>query len=1204
MMIKRWMIGVMIFSCAFAATATEIRWDNPAGGDFNTASNWSPEGVPGADDVMIFDLDATYTVTWSEASSVFGYHVNAGDVTWSLGNCTHTLNQDSTNNVGLSTSPASLTIADGVVDRDGGYTGTSKSFKLQGAGSRLQILGSGQYLGLYYVKFEEGTEVLVDGPGAKLSHTGYSFYIKNSVVVTHGGVWELSGGVKLYDGGDIRVSGGSTEHKLTLSRLEEGSNVLITDGADVACGYCTEQYMQGTFTLNNSTYRNANSSATTTTGEFIVYGPNAVLQGSGAIKFWSMQVSGGTVRPGGSNTVGTLEVTGGITNVTPDEGTFEFELAGTALNQYDRVVLYNDGRSNAREGFPDARWYPGGTLKVSFIDGFTPAAGDTFKILDFDSIEGTFDTLDFEGSLGKWDVSQLYVTGEITFTDGPALYDLNVINGTGDGNYVAADSVGITADPAPPAWVFTSWTGDTAYIADIYDPSTTVSMPGQVTRVTATYTNLLPLVHIGDDLMLDLPTDTVTLRGTIEDAGAFGTSLNSAWTCVSGPASVTFSSRNALMTDAQFTVAGTYRLRLTVSGSEASGSDELLVLVNDSERLTLPVVITPTPKPTAEMENYANIHMIDLQAFGIYNDGTHATETSIGINNALQNAKTLNVNRIVFPKGTYLVSETNSIVFNHKDTLVDLNGATLKINPNALGKYSVVSVDEGAENFRLTNGTIMGDKDTHTGTTGEWGHALVLAGGLNCEIDHLTLTNAWGDGLVTESNFWSGPDRHYIYTNNLQQGAFTDLGVITPNSEKTRTIEPYDMSAFGGAFEFGWIGGYQGFPCVLDREYQACFYTADMTFIQKMDCTQYKKHTIPSGATYIHLEFNQPAVEGVREMCGTVVNFKPPTHVHVHDLTIVKNRRNGLSVCGGQKMIFEDILFKENGGTAPGFGVDYEDGWELMQDIVFRHNRFDNNERGDLVVCAGSEYIFEDNVFEQGFYVWGRTHNATFRRNQVLGTPVARAGVAYRTRSGALSIHHNHYENLSAGPKVEYERDNLPLVRLFDESIYNGAVSGGYFVRADLHCDTSLSFYDSIFKDSTLQMKNAESHDNRFIGCTISNSVWNSHGTNAFTNCNILNFSTKSHKETDLISFEGCQLDDVNVDVVKFTDQTPMNVMVDDCEIVLEDRSLVTVRTDRLDRLQVTDCTIENPWGGDLIDNQTSGAAATNVIMQGNIDLP
>jgi hypothetical protein len=709
--------------------------------------------------------------------------------------------------------------------------------------------------------------------------------------------------------------------------------------------------------------------------------------------------------------------------------------------------------------------------------------------------------------------------------------------------------------------------------------------------------NRAPVVEAGDDQFLDLPTETLHLRGTTEDDGIPENELSYTWTKVSGPGSVTFSDADALATHATITDAGDYVLRLTVSDGLADGSDDLSVKVCDSQRLTLPVVLTDVPKPTADMSNYTDIYTIDLEAFGIYNDGTHAMETSQGINAALQHAKTIPANRIIFPPGVYLINPDDPVIIDNQDTIIDLNGATLQIETNALEGYDTVFIMDGAQNLRLTNGTIQGDRDTHdysSGETHEWGHCLSLKGGYNLEIDNLTLTKATGDGLVTHTNIWSGTSRHYVYIDNLEQGGFTSQGDKTSSTEKTRSIESYDISNHDGQFEFGYTAGYQGYPYVFDREYQAYFYEEDMTFVEKMDCIQYKKYDIPAGAKYLHLEFNQPTVESDLGYCGFIVNFRPPRHAHIHHNTIVQNRRNGLTVAGGQIMLIEDNLFKETGGTAPGYGVDFEDGWDLMQDIVFRNNSFENNERGDLVVCAGTELIFEGNVFEKIFYVWDAVHNATFRNNQVLG-----GHVTYRTRSGAISVHDNVYQN-SRGPEVIYEQEDIPTVILTDETIYNSYLENAYFLRANVVFDESQHIYSSTFEDCNIEINDAESFDNTFTNCTITDSTWNSHNLGNFTNCVINNLYIKSHVYTDLIQFDECILTDLEVDVRNYTNQTQMDVVIDNCDIEMNNGSLVTIRTERLDLLQITNSTIDNNTEAPLYDNQNGADAAVTITIENN----
>ena len=80
------------------------------------------------------------------------------------------------------------------------------------------------------------------------------------------------------------------------------------------------------------------------------------------------------------------------------------------------------------------------------------------------------------------------------------VYDLTVNSGSGDGQYIAGEEVGISADPAPSGYVFQEWTGDVATIANTTFPSTTLTMPASDAEVTASYTpgvGLTLTVHSG-----------------------------------------------------------------------------------------------------------------------------------------------------------------------------------------------------------------------------------------------------------------------------------------------------------------------------------------------------------------------------------------------------------------------------------------------------------------------------------------------------------------------------------------------------------------------------------------------------------------------------------------------------------------------------------------------------------------------------------
>jgi hypothetical protein len=55
-----------------------------------------------------------------------------------------------------------------------------------------------------------------------------------------------------------------------------------------------------------------------------------------------------------------------------------------------------------------------GTLNVSLINSFTPVIGNSFDILDWTTLSGTFSTIQLPSLTGAaWDISQLYTTGTL-----------------------------------------------------------------------------------------------------------------------------------------------------------------------------------------------------------------------------------------------------------------------------------------------------------------------------------------------------------------------------------------------------------------------------------------------------------------------------------------------------------------------------------------------------------------------------------------------------------------------------------------------------------------------------------------------------------------------------------------------------------------------------------------------------------------------
>jgi RHS repeat-associated protein len=101
-----------------------------------------------------------------------------------------------------------------------------------------------------------------------------------------------------------------------------------------------------------------------------------------------------------------------------------------------------------------------------------------------------------------------------------------------------------------------------------------------ITVNPSTPQNTAPVVNAGADQTITLPSN-VTLQGSITDDGLpQGANLSITWTKVSGTGNVTFSSPNTAITQATFSQAGTYILRLNASDTELTGTDEVEIIVN------------------------------------------------------------------------------------------------------------------------------------------------------------------------------------------------------------------------------------------------------------------------------------------------------------------------------------------------------------------------------------------------------------------------------------------------------------------------------------------------------------------------------------------------------------------------------------------------------------------------------------------------
>ncbi len=100
------------------------------------------------------------------------------------------------------------------------------------------------------------------------------------------------------------------------------------------------------------------------------------------------------------------------------------------------------------------------------------------------------------------------------------------------------------------------------------------------TLITVMPINQPPQVTAGADLRIQLPTDSVTLVGSVTDDGLPNAAPTLAWSQVSGPSDATFDTTATASVHVSFPSAGSYVLELTANDGELVASDDVTVTVD------------------------------------------------------------------------------------------------------------------------------------------------------------------------------------------------------------------------------------------------------------------------------------------------------------------------------------------------------------------------------------------------------------------------------------------------------------------------------------------------------------------------------------------------------------------------------------------------------------------------------------------------
>lgn len=384
----------------------------------------------------------------------------------------------------------------------------------------------------------------------------------------------------------------------------------------------------------------------------------------------------------------------------------------------------------------------------------------------------------------------------------------------------------------------------------------------------------------------------------------------------------------------------------------------------------------------------AEIYYVNANAYSIKLDNTDSTNTTNGIQNALDHAATNGYKKIFFPKGTYLISPAVRTIYPPSNLIIDFSDSILNIEPSVLTATGYkMFYFTNVKNTKLMRAHVYGERDLTTIQDSVEGCLSVLIDDCtNTGFETCTFSKSPGfnviSGTLRNRNMGKTTQSISVSRFNLEPGNLDENG----NIDNSKTINYYrynqymDVSGLGEYYLLGYTQGYHGYPYLRSRLYSIHFYDQNYTHIEsQMYNLQYYNYPKPPNAKYAKIGIYQeaPPSSGDNDFNGAVAFIRTmgmPRNCYIKNCTFENNFSTGLAMCGGQDWLIEGNTFSNNGGRMPGCDIDWEDGWEHMVGDILKNNTF--NSRLGVIFSAGGSLAAFNNTFNRStMTVWGRTQN-------------------------------------------------------------------------------------------------------------------------------------------------------------------------------------------------------------------------------------
>lgn len=363
----------------------------------------------------------------------------------------------------------------------------------------------------------------------------------------------------------------------------------------------------------------------------------------------------------------------------------------------------------------------------------------------------------------------------------------------------------------------------------------------------------------------------------------------------------------------------------------------------------------------------------------LYSDNTNAAKTTKAIIDLLKYASENNYKKIVFPKGTYLVTpdiitdDTKEVISFPSNLIVDFNNSIMNMDKNEKGLdtntgYYFLVFSNNISNTKLMNLHFIGEKDKTNDKTKEGNVVLDVGDCHDCKFENVIIERGTGFSTTTDSMQRKNTGFIGITESHIEQGGIDENGQPKTEIEDGvwRVSDWYcnlHEKNITDVLQLCPIHGYHGRQPV-SRTFDIFYYDENKSFIKaEYDNMQGYSIPIPTNAYYCKVVVYQTEKPKNGNdpiwyaMCLSVPGI---SYKNKFKNCIFKNSNTMNFFFGGRHNIYDGCQFIQNEGIRI-CSTDIEDGWEKTSFNIWKNCIFDGN---SFAVCGGGTQIFHNNIFK------------------------------------------------------------------------------------------------------------------------------------------------------------------------------------------------------------------------------------------------